>query len=373
MLQGAHYTRERGQAAVLAAFAFILLVGALGLALDGANAFGQRRLIGNAADTAAIAGARALASEISEPSASPISFQSNGSTTVNAAIEAFLSDRNDLGGATLTWEAFYVERLAPEGSLGAVIDGGKPPNGADGVRVETTITFPTYFMAAFGRRTLTVSGSGTAVFGPLGTAVGQDLAPLALSVTGAQILEDEGEVRLDLENYIVENTVPEYIDPLNPDLGFLPFALPDDVITSADIKHVSFAEVSEAPDTGDDCLAGTVENSLTYWWCQGSPNKLSFNRELPAGDPNFSELNASITWRKNNRDLLVLPVYVDSVRGDDEAYHELVNFVAVEIVSFNSAEGVLRVRHLTNYATAGAMIGAGSGVATGVWAINLTR
>lgn len=373
MFRQAMFARTRGQAAVLAALAFVLLVGALGLALDGANAFGQRRLIGNAADAAAIAGTRELAAQIRDPTASPISFRSNGSTKVNAAVASFLNTRNDLHGATLSWQAFYVDRLTPDGSLGAVIDGGKPPSGADGVRVETTITFPTYFMSAFGRRTLTVSGNGTAVFGPLGTALGQDLAPLALSVTGLETLKSESEVRLDLKGYIADNPLLEYIDPLNPDAGFLPYTLPEDVVTAADIKHISFAEVNADPETGDDCLSATPVDALTYWWCQGSPNKLRINRELPAGAPNFPILNPTITWRKNNRNVLVLPVYADSLRNGDELYYQLVNFVAVEIVRFNSTEGVLTVRHLPNYATVGAMVGEGSGVETGVWAVNLTR
>src|SRR5215212_4235943 len=52
--------RNEGQAVVLAALAFIVLVGALGLALDGANAYNQRRNANNAADAAAMAGTRAL-------------------------------------------------------------------------------------------------------------------------------------------------------------------------------------------------------------------------------------------------------------------------------------------------------------------------
>jgi Putative Flp pilus-assembly TadE/G-like len=355
--------RVEGQALIMVALAFVLLVAFLGLAIDGANAFGQRRLIGNAVDAAAIAGARELIAQLD---------RGNGGTAVNDAIETFLSGEHNLQGAALSWQAFYVDRLNPDGSLGPVVDGARPPSGADGVRVEALITYPTYFMGVFGQRTMSVSGAGAAVFGPLGTAVGQDLVPVALSVTGLEILQDEGTVQLDLRGSIVDALALMPYDPMDPTAN----QLPDDVITAADIKHVSFAEVSVAPVTGDDCLAGTPQASLTYWWCQGSPNKLRINRELPWGDPNYATLNSAITWRRDNREVLVLPVYADSMRsvgGVDEIYYTLVNFVAVEIRGYNTSQGVLRLRHLPNYATAGAMVGDGSGVETGVWAVNLTR
>ena len=50
---------ERGQALILIVFAIIALVGATALAIDGGNAYSERRKAQNAADTAALAGALA--------------------------------------------------------------------------------------------------------------------------------------------------------------------------------------------------------------------------------------------------------------------------------------------------------------------------
>lgn len=357
-------TRAEGQALVLVALAFVLLVAALGLALDGANAFGQRRLAANAADAAAIAGARALIAQKGHGS---------GGTVVNDTIDAFLNDRHDLHGAQVIWSATYVDRFDPEGSLGPVTDGSAPLNDAEGVHVDVEITFPTYFMGVFGQRSLSVSGRGVAVYGPLGTAIGQDLAPLALSLTGWEILQDEGTVRLDMRDKILPTIV--WRDPANHDMGF-DLVLPDDVINFSNIKHVSFAEVAGAPVTGNDCLSTTAEDSLTYWWCQGSPNKLTINRELPTGAPNFGVLNTAITWRQSHRNLLVLPVYADDIRfvgGVEQIYQRLVLFAAVEIEDLDTTDSILTIRHLPDYTTSGAMVGEGSGVETGVWAVNLTR
>jgi hypothetical protein len=342
--------RVRGQAAVLAALCFVVLVACLGLALDGANAFGQRRVLANAADAAALAGARELIARRD---------QGGGSTHINHAIEEFLTGQNGLDADDLTWRAFYVDRLSPDGSLGQIVNGARPPSGADGVRVELSYAFPTYFMGVFGQVSLSVSGRAAAVFGPLGTAVGQDLAPLALSRTAQEILErNEGE-----------NVTIDMREKLALDRGWLfdPTLLPDDVITMANIAHVSFANVDEEPETGDDCVSGPAD-SLTYWWCQGSPNKLRINRKLPhTAAVNYGRLNSAIEWREDHRPIMVLPVYADV--GD----YQLVNFIAVEIRGYDDSMGTLEVRYLPDYATAGAMIGDGSGAETGVWAVNLTR
>lgn len=352
-----HILRSKApaQAAVMAALAFVLLIGALGLALDGANAFGQRRRVGNAADAASLAATRQLIIE-----------QRDGGdgTGINNTIAEFLT-RNNIGG-DFSWTAFYVSRADPDVQLAEVLDGVNVPSDADGVQVNILFTFDTYFMGVFGRRDLTVGASGTGIYGPLGTAVGQDLAPLALSVTGLQILQDEGTVEIDLRGIMATDGLWD----------IYPEDIPDDVITEANVKHVSFKDVAGAPETGNHCNSGSVVENLTYWWCNGSPNQLRINRELPSGSVSaWGTLKSAIDWRIDNRRLAVLPVYVDTIRfvnGVPETYYQLVNFVAVELESING-NYVLEITHQETYTTAGAMIGDGSGVETGVWAVNLTR
>lgn len=348
-------SKQPAQAVVMAALAFVLLIGALGLALDGANAFGQRRRVGNAADATSLAATRQLIIE-----------QRDGGdgTGINSTIEEFLT-RNQIDG-DFTWTAFYISRADPDVQLAPVEDGVNVPTDADGVQVNIEFTFDTYFMGVFGWRELTVGGTGTGIYGPLGTAVGQDLAPLALSVTGLQILQDEGTVEIDLRGIMATDGLWD----------IYPEDIPDDVITEANVKHVSFKTIAGAPATGNDCASGTVVDSLTYWWCNGSPNQLRINRELPSGSvSSWGALKSAIDWRVDNRALAVLPVYVDTIRfvdGVPETYYQLVNFVAVELEGING-NYVLRITHQETYTTAGAMIGDGSGVETGVWAVNLTR
>lgn len=59
--KGPSLLRERGQTLVVVAVMIVLLVAFLGLVIDGGNVYAQRRQMQNAADAAALAGARALA------------------------------------------------------------------------------------------------------------------------------------------------------------------------------------------------------------------------------------------------------------------------------------------------------------------------
>lgn len=371
--------RHEGQAVVLVAMAFVLLVAALGLGIDAANAFGQRRLANNAADAASLAATRLLVAERIAGTGTPI----------NVTIAEYLTGANGIEADSVNWAAFYVSRSNLAGSLGTVTDGARPPTGADGVRVEVQFAVPTYFMAAFGQRTLSVGARGTSVFGPLGTAVGQDLAPLALSESGRERLMDEGVVRLDLGGELTSDPPRQYLNPFNPSLGFALAQIPDDVITFDDLRHVSFADTNLTPLVGSDCAATSAINSLSYWWCRGSPNMLRIGRELPAATiDSQAGMRSAINWRRSNRDIVVLPVYTDSIRvvgGSPEVFRELRNFVAVRILSFGSdsdtGDGritpypdILRVEWVRNYGTSGAMVGEGSATeVTELWAVNLVR
>ncbi|MFV9504181.1 MAG: pilus assembly protein TadG-related protein [Oscillochloridaceae bacterium umkhey_bin13] len=373
-------TRHEGQAVVMVAFAFVLLVAALGLGIDAANAFGQRRLANNAADAAALAATRTLVGER----------LAGSGTAINSTIATYMAREGNAFTDAISWQAFYVRRNDLTGSLGVVTDGLRPPNGVDGIRVEVEFRTPTAFMALFGQRNLTVRSFGTAVFGPLGTAVGQDLAPLALSDSGLQRLMDQGEVRLDLDGGLSASPPLRYLDPSDPEQGFvLPIQIPDDVVSFDDLRMVSFADTNLTPLVGNDCAAASPVNSLSYWWCRGSPHMLRIGRELPQGTvDNPGMLRSVITWRHTNRNVLVLPVYTESLRfvgGEPESFLELRNFVAVEILSFGDDydtgvgriipyRDILRVRWLRNYGTAGAMVGEGSATeVTELWAVNLVR
>jgi Flp pilus assembly protein TadG len=348
--------RTEGQAIVIVALAFVVLVAFLGLALDGANAFGQRRRVNNAADAASLAATRIM-----------IDIKSDGrqGQVIDDTIREFLVNDHSIDAATSTWQASYVSRDTPDTIIGPVVDNMAPPNNANGVRVDLTLTFDTFFMGVLGQRTLTVGATSTSIYGPLGTAVGQDLIPLAISDAAMNTLLHQGHIRVDLRGKIMN--AYGYLAPgeqLPPEIA--------DVVTDANFAHVSFRNVAGAPETGNDCLNPTLTENLTYWWCQGTPNQLSINRELPSGDPTWGALSSAIIYRASHRPTAVVPVFVPLPDGHGGIYFQLAYFVAVTI-DYNYSMESVRMTLLNNYVSAGAMIGEGSGVETGVWAVNLKR
>ncbi|MBX0327037.1 hypothetical protein K2Z83_04985 [Oscillochloris sp. ZM17-4] len=348
--------RAEGQALVMVALSFIVLVAFLGLALDGANAFGQRRRVNNAADAASLAATRVL-----------IASKSDGShgDAINTTISEFLLADHNFDAVDVTWQASYVTRDDPDTIIGPVDDSLAPPSDADGVRVDMTFTFETFFMRVMGQPTLSVGASGTAIYGPLGTAIGQDLIPLGISDSALSTLLRLGHLRVDLRGKIMDDY--SYLAPGDP----LPSEL-DDVITDANFAHVSFRDVAGAPETGNDCASPTVAENLTYWWCQGSPNQLQINRELPSGGVTWGPLRSAITTRISDRSRAVVPVYVSLPGGSGGIYYQLAYFVAVDL-SYSYSKQSVTMTLLDDYVSAGAMIGEGSGVETGVWAVNLKR
>src|SRR5262245_24834255 len=184
--------RHEGQAVVLAALAFIVLVGALGLALDGANAYNQRRNANNAADAAAMAGTRALL-EANENSGN------NGD--VYQAVEAYLDTHLPASSGTMTWNAYYIDRNGNQIGGGAIPNDTNPVEVVDmaeednvrGIAVDVRFTFKTFFMPLLGRNDLTVSGYGLGLVGPLGGATGAALIPLAISDQAARDWQESGD------------------------------------------------------------------------------------------------------------------------------------------------------------------------------------
>src|SRR5581483_8825475 len=170
----------------------LALVAMLGLALDGGNIYVNRRVAQTAADTGAMAAARALT----------LSTAATGETTQRQIGDAICTyvQTNNFGAYTGVAAAKYV------GTDGAVLSGtndvfvsghGCPtpnpgtghcitpplvncgvaasdvnsiPSAAAGVQVKATQTFSTYFMGIFGLGTFTVTAQATALVGVVTSA-----------------------------------------------------------------------------------------------------------------------------------------------------------------------------------------------------------
>jgi hypothetical protein len=132
---------ERGQALILIVFAIIGLIGMTALAVDGGNAYADRRHAQNAADTAALAGGRAIIrGEPWKPAALAIAGQ-NGYTDTDASLVS-------------TSTTFNVEAYSCS-EAGSDVDCGIYDGDAEYIQVKITSTVDTFFAPIVGIETVT--------------------------------------------------------------------------------------------------------------------------------------------------------------------------------------------------------------------------
>lgn len=175
-----YFHREKGSAALYFALVLTVLFGMASIAIDSSNAYLQRRVMQTAADSAALAGARALA-------------KGEDVAVIDAAIDT-LATAN--GSTDTEWEFTASGR---------------------GVNVSTHNDFDTYFARVLGVDEMSAGSDSTASYAPV---VGMDrLVPLAIN--GCDCLEfesfpqpvgedDFGEIVIG--NYIIGNVQDVNID-----------------------------------------------------------------------------------------------------------------------------------------------------------------
>jgi hypothetical protein len=154
---------ERGVTMVFAAIALVALLAVIGLAIDGGNAFTDRRQTQNASDAAALAGASALNSFLAG---------SGVSTDIYAAVQNSIQSNHVNGSFTCQLiDASYS--TAPSDQRASHILGNCPPPGSDlddsvipaganGVLVQTSDTQNTSFVRVVGASNFTAKSLAAA-------------------------------------------------------------------------------------------------------------------------------------------------------------------------------------------------------------------
>ena len=147
--------------AAVAAFAFV------GLSLDGSNLYRQRRLMQNAADSGAMAGARTLmCGEIITNS------------QVLAAIQSYATQ---CGGQGTQVEAYYGNSDGELDTISSYAAGGTPPGDATGIHVIARTTVTVMFGFVLGQAEKTAGAEAYASFCPATSVVADSgIFPIAL-------------------------------------------------------------------------------------------------------------------------------------------------------------------------------------------------
>ncbi|HEU5197986.1 MAG TPA: TadE/TadG family type IV pilus assembly protein [Ktedonobacterales bacterium] len=154
---------QRGQTLVVVALLLTALIGMLGLVIDVGYAYSERRQIQNAADAAALNGARQLDAQFSNGN-------QNGSDkqillSIKQYITAYNLTVNASGNVPASLQsAVYVDEL---GATTYGVVGTQPstqiPTGAAGVRVVVREPWTPFVMEALGFSSFTIAASATAV------------------------------------------------------------------------------------------------------------------------------------------------------------------------------------------------------------------
>jgi Flp pilus assembly protein TadG len=146
-------TPTKGQILALFALSLTVILLAVGLVIDGGNALVQRRSSQNAADLAALAGARLVASKIDGDTL-------NGTdANVRAAIQATATAN---GGTVTFGVAGSPQYISQDGATLGFVGTGTIPANAVGVTVPAARTFDPYFLGIIGASDWTASANATA-------------------------------------------------------------------------------------------------------------------------------------------------------------------------------------------------------------------
>jgi hypothetical protein len=136
-----HHSTERGQALIIIVFAMIGLIGLTALTVDGGYAYSDRRQAQNAADTAVLAGARAIIRGEDWKSAALAIASQNGYIDTDASAIA--------SSAKVNVEAYACDDLDPDVDCG-VYDGN-----SEYILVKITSVVDTFFAPVVGIQQLT--------------------------------------------------------------------------------------------------------------------------------------------------------------------------------------------------------------------------
>ncbi|MCX6022319.1 MAG: pilus assembly protein TadG-related protein [Chloroflexi bacterium] len=167
-----------GQALIVFALASIPMIAMVGVSVDLGNALLQKRIAQNAADAAALAGARGYSA-------------GNTQSTINTSITNYATSNTGPGGSTTVVSSQWTNSTGTE--VGATT--ASAPSGTSGVKVRTQRTATTAFLRLLNWTTITVEASAAAsITSTTTTTAGASLLVLNSSSAGALTLGGNGTI-----------------------------------------------------------------------------------------------------------------------------------------------------------------------------------
>lgn len=285
LLEGAHMYRsttarrrtrasERGQIIVIAAVGMIAIISGVSLVIEGGNAYAHQRVVQNAADSVANAGATVIAQKI------------GGALRTDADVATAMTtiaDANDLDSQTAYYTNVTGEMLTTASTVtadpasAARVGDGTIPADAQGVRTSGNQAFGTTFAKVIGINQFTASADATAVSGAL---TGGVFMPVVFPVSMKDCDGTGSLSAVDAKWRMSKPGKPhpigqEYIVPLCKTGGgsFMVLDLDPDKSCYEEVVNPSSVQFNKFPvdiatDTGNDC-AKKIEEAVVDSNLQG--------------------------------------------------------------------------------------------------------
>jgi hypothetical protein len=172
-----HRRSESGQSIIVIAFIVMVILALLALVVDVGNAYAQRRVLQNAVDAAAIAGATKLSERGSRDAhgywTNPVTDRD-----IKMSMDTYARDN---GVDPDSVEMWYVDKFGDDIAEVGSLRGSPAPHNAMGVRVEGNLSFATYFAHLLGFEDMTVSAPSHA-YVLTGPCSGTNLFPMAVNI-----------------------------------------------------------------------------------------------------------------------------------------------------------------------------------------------
>ncbi len=180
--------KDKGQSILIIAGAIVGILALFALVIDIGNYYAQQRMVKNAAEAAALAGAHRLTQ------------QNVTNQNVLMAVRDYIQ-RNGLSWENDRIEAYYLDQ---NGNIMGMIpaNNNPPPSGANGVLVRATKNFGTYFARIIGFNTLSALANAKATI-VCGSCSAGNLFPIAVNDS---VFDSTGGVPVFGYDYIIWDT-----------------------------------------------------------------------------------------------------------------------------------------------------------------------
>ncbi|MCL7453454.1 MAG: Tad domain-containing protein [Anaerolineae bacterium] len=303
---------ERGQSAVIIAFAVMVLLALVALVVDIGNAYAHRRLVQNACDASALAGARKLADD-----------RVHNKVTHKMVLREIneYAERNGLDPATV--DAWFIDAVGERVSVVYDVN-SRVPHDAQGVEVAGDLPFSTYFAHLLGFDTMQAS-TNAMVWVLKGLCSDAGLFPVVVSTS--TFTETTGGAPIIGKVY----TLWDHDDKNLPgNFGWL--------------YWVDGEGVNHCPD---DCPQGPQTTVL-------GPNIFNVSRsgewtvtqEVHGAvgvnfQPVLDELEPYVTWEdppREDEDIVYIPLYDSATGTGNTATYHITSFAAFRLVCAYSSQ-----------------------------------